>query len=74
MSLKDRLEAELRRCQAECEAIAAELKQIMVKADPQRVADLEPAIGAVLKRLKEASDRLQDLTSALTILVQTRGQ
>jgi hypothetical protein len=54
MSLKVRLEAELLRCHAECETVAAELKQIMARADPLRIVELEPAIGAVLKRLKKA--------------------
>lgn len=68
------LEAEWRRCKAECESIAVELQQVAMRADPQRVAELEPVVGAVLKRLKEASDRLQDITSALNILVRTRAQ
>ena len=74
MSLNDLLEATLQHCRAECEAVNAELQQIMVAADPDNLVDLEPAIQAVLKRLKEASDRLHDATIALRTAVQARGQ
>ena len=74
MSLSDLLEAALQHCKAECEAVNAELHQIMVTADPQNLVELEPAIQAVLKRLKEASDRLHDATIALRTVVQARGQ
>lgn len=63
--LIDLLEAELQRCKAEFEAANAALKQIIVNADPQRKAELVPAIQAALERLKEANDRLQDAISAL---------
>ena len=74
MSLSDLLEAALLHCKAECEAVSSELHQIMVSADPDRLVELQPAIQAVLKRLKEASDRLHDVTVALRNVVQTRGQ
>lgn len=74
MSLNDLLEAALLHCRAECEAVNAELQQIMVAADPDNLVELEPAIRAVLKRLKEASDRLHDATIALRIVVQTRSE
>ena len=73
MSLNDLLEAELRRCQAECDAVSAELQRIVAGANPQALADLAPAIGAVLKRLKQAADRLHDTTLALQKVIQTRA-
>ena len=71
MSLNDLLEAALLQCKAECEAVNIELHRIMTTADPENLVELAPAIGAVLKRLKEASDRLHDATVALRNVVQT---
>ena len=74
MSLNDLLEAALLHYRAECEAVSAELRQIMITADSENLVETEPAIRAVLKRLKEANDRLQDATTALRIVVQTRSK
>ena len=74
MALNDLLEAELRLCQAECEAVNAELRRIVAGADPQTLLELAPSIGAVLKRLKEAADRLHDTTIAIQKVIQTRAQ
>ena len=71
--MNDLLEAALLHCKAECEAVTAELQHIMIAADPENLVEVEPAIRAVLKRLKEASDRLHDATTALRIIVQARG-
>ena len=72
MSVNDLLEAALLHCKAECEAVTAELQQIAVAADPENLVELGPAILAVLGRLKEASDRLHDMTTALRTVVVTR--
>jgi hypothetical protein len=74
MSLNDLLEAQLLRCKAECEAVNAELQQIVVGADPQNLVEFEPAIRAVLKRLKETADRLHDATIASEKSVLARVQ
>jgi hypothetical protein len=72
MSLNGLLEAGLLRCKAECEALSAELQEIMVGADPQNLIEHASAIRSVLNRLKIASDRLHDATIALKNVVQTR--
>ena len=74
MSLNDLLAAELLRCKAECTAVNAELLRIVANADPHNIVELEDAIRAALKRLKEAADRLHDATVALNNSAQTRVQ
>jgi hypothetical protein len=71
--LIDLLQAELQRCKTEYEAANAALKQIVANADPERHAELVPAIQAALERLKESSDHLHDAISALR-KSQPRGQ
>ena len=74
MSLNDLLEAALLHCKAECEAITAELQQIVVTADPENLVELAPMIHGVLERLKAASDRLHDASTALRTVIKARGQ
>lgn len=74
MSLNDLLAAELRRCKAECMAVNAELLQIVARADPEKLVELEDAIRGALQRLKEAADRLHDATIALRSGIRTRAE
>jgi|RhiMetdeSRZDD1v2_1073273.scaffolds.fasta_scaffold526690_1 hypothetical protein len=52
--------------------MTAELQQIAVAADPENLVELGPAIHAVLGRLKEASNQLHDVTTALRTVAVTR--
>lgn len=72
--MNDLLEAELQRCKAECEAVNAELQEIVVRADPQNLMEFASAVAIALKRLKEAADRLHDAAAALRNSVQPRVQ
>ena len=74
MPSNELLAAELRRCQAECTDVNAELLRIVASADPANIVELEEGIRAVLTQLKEAADRLHDAATALKDGINTRDK
>jgi len=68
------LDAELRHCKAEFEAISAELQDMIAKRERPTFGEIEPAIRAIMTRLNRAATRLHDATVAFTKASGTRAQ